>query len=73
MNINDEIAGIKRSLIKKAKKKGIWENFGQKEIRKLQDKYTYTMCHNDPYHEIHRAVMSFEDWCISFNINDYKE
>lgn len=28
-------------MIEKAKKKGIYENFGQDEIRKLKDKYNY--------------------------------
>ena len=36
------LSNFKETMIKKAKKKGcLYENFGQKEIRDLKDKYKY--------------------------------
>jgi len=32
---------IQKKLVLKASKKGIWEDFGQTEVRKLKDKYGY--------------------------------
>lgn len=54
-----DIECVKLALIKKAKVKGIYENFGIKEINNLQDKYGYTQ-------EIH----NFADWCANFDIDE---
>jgi len=39
MGIKTDINRYKKNLILKAKKKGLYENFGDKEERKLKDKY----------------------------------
>ena len=38
------IKRVQKQLSNKWKKKGGWENFGQKELRKMKDKFKY-----DPY------------------------
>ena len=53
-----DIEKAKQKLIKIAKKKGIYENFGQKEVRDLQDKYGYT-----------DAIQQFDDWCMYFDMS----
>lgn len=55
-SIDLAIRRVRNLLIKKAKEMGIYENFGQKEIRKLTDVYGYTS-------EIERL----ENWCINFD------
>jgi len=55
-NVSSEIAKIKSSLISRAKSKGISENFGQNEVRKLEDKYGYT-----------KEVQAFDDWAMNYD------
>lgn len=43
-------------------KKGIWEYFGQKEARKLTDKYAIYVP------EIARLILDFEEWCSTYTI-----
>ena len=52
-----EIDKAKQSLINKAKSKGLYENFGQKEVRKLQDKFGYT-----------KEVAEFDEWASNYSI-----
>jgi len=53
-----DIDKMKKSLIVKAKSKGIYENFGQKEVRQLEDKYGYTP-----------AVQKFNEWAMNFDLS----
>ena len=59
--VNSEINKMKTALIKKAKSKGIYENFGQKEVRQLEDKYGYSP-----------EVASFDNWCMNFDLSQIK-
>lgn len=58
MNAQKEINRIKTSLVKKAKSKGLYENFGQTEVRQLQDKYGYT-----------NEIQQFDVWCMNFDLS----
>ncbi len=60
--MEEEIYNMKKSLISKAKEEGIYENFGQKEVRELQDKYSYT-----------EEVEQFDNWCMTFDDNKLRE
>ena len=53
-----DIAKVKKSLISKAKSKGLYENFGQKERRQLEDKYG-----NTP------AIRDFDNWVSNFDLS----
>jgi len=53
-----DIDKMKKSLIAKAKSKGIYEDFGQKEVRELEDKYGYTA-----------AVQNFDNWAMNFDLS----
>jgi len=55
-NVSSEISKVKSSLIARAKSKGISENFGQNEVRKLEDKYGYT-----------KEVQAFDDWAMNYD------
>jgi len=54
--VDSEIAKYKKQLINKAKTKGLYENFGQSEVRKLEDKYGYT-----------NEVREFDNWVMNFD------
>jgi len=52
---NRDVASEKKKLIREAKKKGIYENFGQTEVRKLRDKYGSI-----------KEVEEFDNWAMNF-------
>lgn len=53
--IEADVARTKSILITKAKRRGIIENFGQKELRRLEDKYGYC-----------KEIQDFDEWCMTF-------
>ena len=63
-----EIEAEKRKLIKKAERKGLYENFGQKEVRMLEDKYiSFTDFHYERQ-LILQALERFSKWCSHYTI-----
>jgi hypothetical protein len=55
-NIDAAINKLKTSLIKKAQSKGISENFGQKEVRMLEDKFGFST-----------KVNEFDNWASQYS------
>jgi hypothetical protein len=53
-----DIQKMKKALITKAKSRGLYENFGQKEVRVLEDKYGYT-----------NNVRDFDNWAMNFDLS----
>jgi len=53
------------SLIKRAKAKGIWENFGQKEVRALNDEY---FVYGYEAKEIRDMLSAFNDWAMNYTV-----
>lgn len=66
MNINTVIQKQKDNLIKKAKSKGIYENFGQKELRMLEDKYINLSDYSQQMDNNRVQLQSFENWCMDY-------
>ena len=68
--IEKEIAQIKARLISKAKRQGISENFGQKEVRKLRDSYNFSdVVDGTPAERAGAmAINEFEEWSISYTV-----
>ena len=56
IRLKTEIDQKKKALIKK----GIRENFGQKEFRDLCDRYPME------FPEVRTLILEFEDWCINY-------
>ena len=52
------IAKAQTQLILKAKSKGLWENFGQKEVRKIKDKHDTI--------ENWKTIQKFNEWCYNY-------
>lgn len=58
-----EIAKMKKSLIAKAKSRGLYENFGQKEVRKLEDKYGRN----------NNNIREFDKWASHFDLSQLED
>jgi len=58
-----DIEAKKKALIKKAKARGIYENFGQKEVQELQDKYGHYS----------KEIAEFDNWAMNFDNDDLKK
>jgi hypothetical protein len=64
-----EIENTKRKLKEKAQDKGVYENFGQKEVRALKDKYIDLSDYSSNMNQIRRLLDGFDDWCSNFTGN----
>lgn len=56
-SVTSDIEKAKKKIISKAKSKGITENFGQKEVMELEDKYGHT-----------QEVNEFDNWVMNFDM-----
>ena len=74
MGINTNIKELKKdinkyrkNLILKAKKKGLYENFGQKEVRKLKDKYDFFD------RSLGDLILDFDKWAMNVDDRSLKD
>jgi hypothetical protein len=58
----------KKTLIERANKNGLWENFGQKELHKLDDKFNYPKYYIHTERDMAIALMNFEQWAINYTL-----
>jgi hypothetical protein len=63
-----EIEKTKQKLIEKAKKNGLYENFGQNEVRKLEDKHINSSDYTREMNEKRLIVSRFSVWCMNYTI-----
>jgi len=68
--LKKDISQIKKKLIKKTKKTGLWENFGQKEIRLLKSKYFDLLLKSK---EANFLMDNFIEWAENFDLSNLKE
>jgi hypothetical protein len=61
--LEKEIEKTKNSLLIKAKKNGLYENFGQVEIRKLKDKFIDFASYTNEMNMIRKSIDNFDYWC----------
>ena len=66
--IKTNIEKIKKQLIAKAKKKGLYENFGQKEVMKLKDKFPTGYMGEERINM--DAIDEFSNWAMNVNDRD---
>ena len=62
MGIKRDVNRYKKQLLKKAREKGLWEDFGQDKVRKLEDKYD-TMGGSDDWKKNNEEIRRFSEWC----------
>ena len=62
-----DINRLKKNLINRARAKGLYGNFGQREVGQLREKYS-----DCEYSErrVWDLISKFNDWCINFNQSD---
>jgi len=63
MNIEKDIKNYKERLIRKAKKNGVWENFGQEEVNILESTYFDYKYKKDGVWD---KIREFDNWCINY-------
>ena len=71
MKIETKINKYKKALIKKAKEKGLYENFGQKEVMKLEAEYPTGYIGQERINM--DLIRSFNDWVMEFNDKQLNE
>ena len=65
MTIYSDVKTMKKNLKAKAYRQGIYENFGQKEVYKLSEKYNYSKLCYGSADERNQAMLidAFDHWC----------
>ena len=65
--IETAIKHEKNKLIAHANLKGIYENFGQKEVRKIQDQYINSSSYTKEMNNNRSLLQNFNNWCMTYN------
>jgi len=67
---NTAIDRAKQKLIKVASKSGLYENFGQTEVREIKDVFIDTCDYSDSMNKTRDLINNFDDWCSSYCISN---
>ena len=65
-NISTAISRAKKMLIDRANKNGIYENFGDKEQRIIEDRYINISSYTSEMNRNRNMFQSFADWCATY-------
>lgn len=60
------IERTRQSLLKKVKRTGLYENFGQKEVRQLENKHIDFFAYDNEMRTMHRTLQNFDNWCANY-------
>lgn len=63
----------KKQLTEKARKRGLYENFGEKETRELKDKFINLSSFTSEMNEKRQLISNFDNWAMNFDVNDLKK
>lgn len=66
------IAKTKQKLIATAKKKGITENFGEKEVSQIKIKLSFNPYGTPEERQTAVEIANFELWCVDFDLSQLK-
>lgn len=69
--LRKDIAKEKTKLKEKARKEGLHENFGQKEVRKLRDKHGATPYGDEEQRQMDLEIDQFEDWAMELDLDEF--
>ncbi len=69
--LEKEIQKTKNSLLMKAKKSGLYENFGDLEVRKLKDKFINSSSYTEEMKEIRKLILNFDFWLRNVSDKDF--
>ena len=62
-----EIERTQNKLKERVKTKGIYENFGQREVSRLKDKYIDISVYTDEMNRMRQHIDNFNNWCMIYN------
>lgn len=65
--IDTAISRAKTMLIKKAKEKGLYECFGQNEVRAIKDKFIDICDYSQEMKANRNKLDSFDNWCQNYS------
>lgn len=68
LDIEIGIMVVKSRLVNDAARRGISENFGQREYRSLIDKYGYFPSGDTEERKIARKIDAFEEWACTYTV-----
>lgn len=66
--IDTSIRRAKKKLIAKAKKTGLYENFGVDEVREIKDKFIDLSDYSYEMNNDRDKLKAFSSWCSSYNL-----
>jgi hypothetical protein len=64
--VDTAIRRTKSILITKVKAKGMYENFGQEEIRKIKDRFIDITDYSEEMNKVRSEICLFENWCMTY-------
>ena len=66
--VSRDIKKYKKQLENRWKTKGAYENFGQKEVRKLEDKYigSSSYSYTPEMNQVRDLIQGFDDWAMNY-------
>ena len=70
------ITALKKQLKARARKKGLYENFGQSEVRKVKDQFGFNslcindMCLSKDQIKTRKQIEAFNEWAMNFSDRD---
>jgi len=67
--VRSAISKVKKELMRKWKQKGGYENFGQKELSQMKDKFDYNPYGSPDERQISKMLDGFDDWAMNYDGN----
>jgi hypothetical protein len=67
--VRSAISKVKKGLMRKWKQKGGYENFGQKELSQMKDKFDYNAYGDKDEREISHMLDAFDNWAMNYDGN----
>ena len=64
--VDTVISRAKSMLIEKAKKDGLYENFGQNEVRAIKEKFVDLCDYSTEMNTIRSKIDRFDEWCMNY-------
>lgn len=67
--VRSAISKVKKGLMRKWKQKGGYENFGQKELSQMRDKFDYNPYGSSDERQIAKMLDAFDNWAMNYDGN----
>src|SRR5210317_917956 len=67
--VRSAISKVKKQLMRKWKQKGGYENFGQKELSQMKDKFDYNAYGDKDERDISHMLDAFDNWAMNYDGN----